>query len=210
MLTAQVPILGVIPAPIMITIQALADSTIMMAGKHPSNAALVGVDSVRTQLELILSAIPALGTLKTLNTVDHLILSTSLHQLIAVLARLPHSNSNQLKCQHSTIPVQMIQIASVTRVPGMVNTQKVVVLLMPVTSLQLKTVLNAVAMEFVLMEPNIVGIQLVITVSGMINIQKLAGNMMMTTFKQVSFAALVQIQPSILLLLPQRRLCFQL
>ena len=104
----------------------------------------------------------------------------------------------------------MIQIASVTRVPGTVNTQKVVVHLMPETSLQLKTVLNAVAMEFVLMEPNIVGIQRVITVRGMINIQKLAGNMMMTTFKQASFAALVQIQPSILLLLPQRRLCFQL
>ena len=150
------------------------------------------------------------GTLQIHNTVEVLTTSSSLHQLIAVLARLPHFSSNLLKCQRSTIPVQMIQIASVTRVPGMVNTQKVVVLLMPVTSLQLKTVLNAVAMECVLMEPNIVGIQLVITVRGMINIQILAVNMMMMTSKLVSFAALVQTQPSILLLLPQRRLCFQL
>ena len=136
-------------------------------------------------------------------------MSTSLHQLIAVLARLPHFSSNLLKCQLSTTPVQMIQIASVTHVHGTLNTQKVVVLLMPVTSLQLKTVLNAVAMECVLMEPNIFGIQQVITVGGMINIQKLAVNMMMMTSKLVSFAALVQTQPSILLLLPQRRLCFQ-
>ena len=155
-------------------------------------------------------AILATGTLQILNIVENLTLSSSPHHLIAVLARLTHFSSNLPKCQRFTIPVQMIQIALVTRVPGMLNTQRVVVLLIPVTLLQLKTVLNAMAKEFVLMEPNIVGIKLVITVSGMINIQKLAGNMMMTTFKQVSFAALVQIQPSILLLLPQRRLCFQL
>ena len=89
----------------------------------------------------------------------------------------------------------MIQIASVTLVHGMLTIQRAVVPLMLVISLLQKTVLNAEAQEHVLMELSIVGIQLVITVSGMNNIQKLVEIMMMMISKLMSFAALVQTQP---------------
>ena len=46
---AQVSILGVIAASITMLTQIIADTTIMVTGKHLSNAALVEVDSAKTQ-----------------------------------------------------------------------------------------------------------------------------------------------------------------
>ena len=88
---------------------------------------------------------------------DNLTGSILLHQLIAVHARLPHFNSNQLKCQHSTMSVQMTQIALATLAHGTQTIKRAVVPLMPVISPLLTTAWN-VEVEFVLMEPSIVGI----------------------------------------------------